>query len=267
MVSRVGTVVPPADELEREESVMNKFWSSVAMGIGLVGLSAVAQAGEAGVRPVSEPAGFISGAVVGGFAAGPVGAVIGAGVGTWLGNRVHRAHEAHVAEMQVEKLAGDRDELIETNHRLSAQISTLSQEVERVRIVQSDPATALEGLSGDVLFRTGSHVLEPEMGKQIQALAQALARSRDLKIRIDGYADPRGNEEDNLRLSESRANAVRDVLIAAGISEDLLEVNAWGQAQSEAGPGDLDGYALERRVRLTIEPRQPAAVAQVGSPE
>lgn len=246
---------------------MNKSWSTVMVGMGLAGLCAAAQAGETGVRPVSEPAGFISGAVVGGFAAGPVGAVIGAGVGTWLGNRVHRAREARVAEAQVEKLTGDRNELIETNHRLSARVEALSGEVERVRAAQADPATALQGLSGDVLFRTGSDVLEPEMGRQVHALAQALARSKDLKIRIDGYADPRGNEEDNLRLSEDRANAVRDVLIAAGVSEDLLEVNAWGQAESEAGPGDLDGYALERRVRLTIEPRQAAAVAQIDSLE
>lgn len=267
MVARVGTVVPTGDKLELEDAVMNKSWSSVMVSIGLVGLGAAAQAGEAGVRPVSEPAGFISGAVVGGFAAGPFGAVIGAGIGTWLGNRVHRAREAGVAEAQVEKLTGDRNELIETNQRLSAKLSTLAQEVERARTAKADPSTALQGLRGDVLFRTGSHVLEPEMGKQVQALAQALARTKDLKIRIDGYADPRGNEEDNLRLSGNRANAVRDVLIAAGVSEDLLEVNAWGQAQSEAGPGDLDGYALERRVRLTIEPRQAAAVAQVGAPE
>ena len=247
---------------------MKKSWSSMVVGIGLTGLCGAAFAGEPKPAPVSEPAGFISGAVVGGFAAGPFGAVIGAGIGTWLGNRVHRAGEAHAAEAQAAELMGDKNELIESNRKLSTQLASLSQQVEQARSAKADAGTALQGLTGDVLFRTGSYDLEPDMSRQIQSLAQALARSPGLKIRIDGYADPRGNQEDNLKLSESRANAVRDIVLAAGVKQEVLEINAYGQARSEAGPGDLDGYALERRVRLTIEPQQAAAsVAQVGEHE
>lgn len=247
---------------------MNKSWSKVVVGIGLVGLSGAAFAGTPKPAPVSEPAGFVSGAVVGGFAAGPFGAVIGAGIGTWLGNRVHRASEAAVAERQAAELMGDKNELIETNRTLTAQLASLSQAVEQARTAKPDAPSGLEGLSGDVLFRTGSAELTPVMSQQVQSLAQALAKSPGLKIRLDGYADPRGTEQDNLQLSESRANAVRDLLLAAGVSEESLEVNAYGKARSEAEAGDLDAYALERRVRMTIEPREgPAAVAQVGEHE
>ena len=136
------------------------------------------------------------------------------------------------------------------------------------RAAKADPGPALNGLRGDVLFRTGSFDLEPVMSQQVESLAQALAKSQSLKIRIDGYADPRGSVEDNLKLSEARANAVRDMLLAAGVAEDSLEVNAYGKDQSESGEGDADAYALERRVRLTIEPKEPApAVAQVGENE
>jgi hypothetical protein len=74
--------------------------------IGLLGLSAAALAGDpqpATPKPATpqEPVGFVTGAVIGGFAAGPVGAVIGAGIGTWLGNRVHRAGDAAKAEAVV----------------------------------------------------------------------------------------------------------------------------------------------------------------------
>ena len=263
-----GAVAPPRQKSEFEDAVMNKSWSSVVVGMGLIGLSGAVLAGEPKPAPVSEPAGFISGAVVGGFAAGPVGAVIGAGIGTWLGNRVHRADEARAAEAQAAELMGDKNELIENNRQLTTQVASLSQAVEQARSAKADTGAALQGLSGDVLFRTGSFDLEPDMSRQILSLAQALAKSPGLKIRIDGYADPRGNEEDNLKLSESRANAVRDILLAAGIGEEALEVNAYGQAKSEAELGDLDGYALERRVRLTVEPRQASpSVAQVGEHE
>jgi outer membrane protein OmpA-like peptidoglycan-associated protein len=66
-----------------------------------------------------------------------------------------------------------------------------------------------------------------------------------------------------LKLSEDRANAVRDLFIAAGISSEALEVNAYGKSQSVAA--DSDGFALERRVRMTLKAEDGAAVAQVGA--
>jgi outer membrane protein OmpA-like peptidoglycan-associated protein len=263
-----GTVVRPTGEFRVRSEVMNKSWSKIAVGVGLLGLSSAVLADEPKSAPVSEPAGFVSGAVVGGLAAGPFGAVIGAGIGTWLGNRVHRAGEAKVAEAQVAELMSDKNELIESNRKLGAQLASLSDAVEKARVAQSDPSTALQGLQGDVLFRTGRFDLEPVMSQQVLSLAQALAKSQGLKIRIDGYADPRGGSDDNLKLSEARANAVRDILLSAGVSEESLEVNAFGKDQSEAEVGDTDAYALERRVRLTLLPKEGApAVAQAGENE
>jgi outer membrane protein OmpA-like peptidoglycan-associated protein len=69
----------------------------------------------------------------------------------------------------------------------------------------------------------------------------------------------------NLKLSAARADAVRNLLLAAGISEAALEVNAYGKSQSVAAGND--GYALERRVRLTLQAQGGAAVAQVGENE
>ena len=66
----------------------------------------------------------------------------------------------------------------------------------------------------------------------------------------------------NLKLSEARADAVRDLFLEAGVSDEALEVNAYGKSQSVAL--DSDGYALERRVRLTLQAAGPAAVAQIG---
>jgi outer membrane protein OmpA-like peptidoglycan-associated protein len=68
-----------------------------------------------------------------------------------------------------------------------------------------------------------------------------------------------------MTLSQARADAVRDLFLAAGIGENLLEVNAYGKSQSVAA--DSDGYALERRVRLTLQAQGGAAVAQVATHE
>jgi outer membrane protein OmpA-like peptidoglycan-associated protein len=244
----------------------------------------MALAGEPKSTPPQEPAGFITGGVIGGFAAGPVGAVIGAGIGTWLGNRVHRAGEAAKAEahatllesdksqLQAEKAAlqSETGDLAETNRALTARLDQLSHSVEAAQAAKDESAgdgaaRVLDGLQGDVLFRTGSAEITPEMAHGIQVLAEAVAKSPALKVRVDGYADPRGTVETNLKLSIARANAVRDLFLAAGVEEQALEINAYGKSQS--GAADNDGYALERRVRLTLQAEGAAAVAQVTEKE
>jgi outer membrane protein OmpA-like peptidoglycan-associated protein len=255
---------------------MNAKYSKVIWTIGLVGVSAAAFAGEPQRAHPQEPAGFVAGAVIGGLAAGPIGAVVGASLGTWLGNRVHRASDASKAEAQVAALQTDKSELqteksalltektqlLESNQSLTAKLEDLSKQVETVQTAKADASETLDGLQGDVLFRTGSAEITPEIAHQVQVLAQAVAKSPALKIRVDGYADPRGTIDENMKLSQSRANAVRDLLLAAGLSDEVMEVNAYGKSQSVAA--DSDGYALERRVRLTLQIEGAAAVAQVS---
>jgi outer membrane protein OmpA-like peptidoglycan-associated protein len=258
---------------------MNTVFSKAVGTMGLLGISAVALAGEPKPAPPQEPIGFVTGGVIGAFAAGPVGAVVGAGLGTWLGNRVHRAGdakraEATVAALQTEKsqlqgeksaLLNEQQALTESNRSLSAKLDDLTHQVQTVQSAKQDASGVLDGLQGDVLFRTGSAEITPEIAHQIEMLAQAVAKSPALKVRVDGYADPRGTVETNLKLSEARANAVRDLFLAAGISDEVLEVNAYGKSQSVAA--DSDGYALERRVRLTLQAQGGAAVAQVNEKE
>ncbi|HEX4152038.1 MAG TPA: OmpA family protein [Steroidobacteraceae bacterium] len=269
---------------------MKAAYSKIIWTVGLVGLSTAALADAPKTKPPpQEPVGFVTGAVIGGFAAGPIGAVVGAGLGTWLGNRVHRAGEARKAEAQVAALKSDkteleakttaleaksseletaRSDLEETNRALTARLDQLAHSVEAAQAVKDDAAReeaakVLDGLEGDILFRTGSADIPEETSHEIESLADVLAKSPALTVRLDGYADPRGTVEGNMKLSEARANAVRDLLLAAGVREDALEVNAYGKSRSTAD--DSDGYALERRVRLTLQAAAPAPVAQGGT--
>ena len=256
---------------------MKTRYRKLVCTVGLMGMSAVALAGEPTPKPVrpQEPVGFVTGAIVGGFAGGPLGAVIGAGVGTWLGNRVHRAAEASKAESQLADLKSEGDKLkdanmvlkteqsslLANNQDLMARLDDLSQQVETAQHISEGASGTLDGLQGDVLFRTGSAELSADVVHQLQVIAQAVTRSPELKVRIDGYADPRGTDDVNMALSKERAIAVRDLLLAAGVGETSLEVNAYGKTQSVAS--DSDGYALERRVRLTLKMGGGTAVAQV----
>ena len=56
-----------------------------------------------------------------------------------------------------------------------------------------------------------------------------MKNNEDAKIIIKGYADKdTGTEEFNQKLSEDRANAVKDILVDYGVAEDRMEVQAVG---------------------------------------
>src|ERR1700722_10567691 len=126
---------------------MNTVFSRTVGTMGLLGLSAVALAGEPKPATPHEPVGVVTGGVIGAFAAGPVGAVVGAGLGTWLGNRVHRAGDATKAEATVVALRTDESELLgeksalvneknalaETNRNLTARLDDLTRKVQEAQ--------------------------------------------------------------------------------------------------------------------------------------
>src|SRR5271168_2438199 len=143
-----------ASRSTKRGAVMNTVLSKVVGTIGLLGMSAAALAGETKPAPPQEPIGFVTGGVIGAFAAGPVGAVIGAGIGAWLGNRVHRAGEGAKAEAQLAALQKDeqqlrseksllktenasllmeKGDLAETNRALTARLDQLSRSVEEAQ--------------------------------------------------------------------------------------------------------------------------------------
>jgi outer membrane protein OmpA-like peptidoglycan-associated protein len=83
----------------------------------------------------------------------------------------------------------------------------------------------------------------------------------DAKIRISGYADPRGSADFNKALSERRAETVAMALMEAGVARDRLIIESHGEEGSLTKEGDLDGYAFERRVIVRIEHKSSGQVA------
>ena len=61
-------------------------------------------------------------------------------------------------------------------------------------------------------------------------------------------------------VTRAAPDQMRDLLLAAGLSTDALEVNAFGKSQSIAS--DTDGYAMERKVRLTLKMEDGNSVAR-----
>ncbi len=81
----------------------------------------------------------------------------------------------------------------------------------------------------EVHFDMGSATLSPGAEARARLAAAALLPMDVERIRVTGHSDTVGSGAANLALSRARAEAVADVLVAAGIPRDRLEIAAFGQ--------------------------------------
>lgn len=81
---------------------------------------------------------------------------------------------------------------------------------------------------------------------------QVMLQNPDLKVEIQGYTDGIGSDKYNLKLSEKRAQAVKNYLAARGISESRMVAKGYGKANPVASNKTAEGRALNRRIEFKV---------------
>jgi outer membrane protein OmpA-like peptidoglycan-associated protein len=106
-----------------------------------------------------------------------------------------------------------------------------------------------------VTFVTGSADLTGDAKRALDVLAGAMKSDKlaSVKFTIEGHADPRGNEEQNLKLSQSRAESVRAYLTSShGLAAD--RINAVGKGSSALMKPSEPAAPENRRVTIVANP-------------
>jgi outer membrane protein OmpA-like peptidoglycan-associated protein len=105
-----------------------------------------------------------------------------------------------------------------------------------------------------IYFDFDSANLRPESDPVLKEISEALTNNPDWKIKIDGHTDNKGADDYNLRLSQRRAESVKQALITTyGITEDRLTPEGFGASRPKAPNDTPEGRALNRRVELIKE--------------
>jgi len=205
--------------------------------------------------------GLVAGGLFGALLGGPPGAIAGmtfAGIAT---DREQAARRADALAAQATLLEQERRSLLSERMSLKASVAELGRQLEHERDVAAstiDAASLADGLEFAVGFRTSSALPPGEIDAGLEALAMLVGALPSLDVHLDGYADPRGCRTLNRALSQARADAIRDRLIAAGVRAERIHVTAHGAVASSAGEqaADPDGWALQRRVDIRLESRE-----------
>ena len=83
-------------------------------------------------------------------------------------------------------------------------------------------------------------------------LADTLRKAKNWKLDIAGHTDDKGSDEYNLKLSQNRANAVKDYLVNSGVESELITAQGFGESKPIV-PNDNDANReRNRRVEFKI---------------
>jgi len=104
----------------------------------------------------------------------------------------------------------------------------------------------------NVLFDTGLSTLKPSSYRALNDLAEVMKLKPTLVIEIAGHTDNTGTSEINLKLSQDRADAVRNYLLKKGISSDRVTAKGYGDTEPVADNSTDEGKQKNRRTEVRI---------------
>ena len=104
----------------------------------------------------------------------------------------------------------------------------------------------------NIFFETGKYELLPTSFIELERVVTFMQKNARLRVQLRGHTDSVGSDTDNLKLSQSRANAVREYLLTKGIENSRIESVGFGETIPIADNSTENGRALNRRTEFKI---------------
>jgi outer membrane protein OmpA-like peptidoglycan-associated protein len=175
------------------------------------------------------------------------------------------AKAAAIAQQQAAQSEADRAradaqraeaEKAELRQRLLQQLNVIleTRETQRGLIVNIS----------DVLFDFNKYTLKPGAREKLAKVAGILLAYPGLKIQLEGHTDSIGSDEYNQKLSEQRANSVRDYLTSQGVPNNTMTAVGLGKADPVASNSNEAGRQKNRRVEMVVS-GEPIGIGDIGS--
>ncbi|MFC7334056.1 OmpA family protein [Rhodocista pekingensis] len=184
--------------------------------------------------------------------------------------------EAEAARFRQERqdLVAQRESILRSAREDQLALAQNVAEEDRQRIQQLESQLqqyqARETEAGTVLtlsninFDLDSATLSPGDRQRLRPLAEYLRSQPDRAVLIEGHTDSQGAAEYNERLSQRRAEAVRDFLVEQGIQAARITTRGLGEEVPVASNETQAGRLQNRRIEVTVENPPPRAAAAGG---
>ncbi|HWZ34083.1 MAG TPA: OmpA family protein [Bryobacteraceae bacterium] len=177
------------------------------------------------------------------------------------------ARQAAIAQQQLSAADAERSRQLAANAdaaRLNADAARLKAEQDQAELRRqllqqfntilqtTETARGLIVNMSDVLFDTARYTLKPGAREKLAKVSGIILGHPGLKIEVEGHTDSVGGDEYNMKLSENRANAVREFLVSQGLRSDGITAQGFGKTKPVADNGTAAGRQMNRRVELVV---------------
>jgi outer membrane protein OmpA-like peptidoglycan-associated protein len=183
------------------------------------------------------------------------GAAVGAGAGALIAGSGHRTTGALVGGA-VGALAGGA-----VGNYMDRQAAEMKRQLPEAAVAREGDRLYVALPSG-ILFDVDRSDVRPTAKDSIAKAAEVLVKYPDTYVTVEGHTDSTGKPEYNQRLSERRADAVRDLLIQYGVSPSRLSIKGYGASNPVADNSTPEGRQANRRVQLEIRPNEKLKAQQ-----
>lgn len=163
--------------------------------------------------------------------------------------------EQQTAEAEAARARAAADEAQQNQQRSEQEKAQLREQLRAQlnAILQTrETARGLIVNMSDVLFDTGKYTLKPGGREKLAKIAGIILAHPGLKLEADGFTDSVGSDEFNQRLSEQRANSVREYLLSQNVPADSITAMGYGKYRPVASNDTPTGRQLNRRVELVV---------------
>ena len=119
-------------------------------------------------------------------------------------------------------------------------------------IIEKEEQEVLNTAFDNLEFETGKAIIRSSSFESLDQLAALLIKKPNYKLSIEGHTDNVGNENSNLLLSKSRANAVKIYLESHGVTGAQMTTNWYGAGKPIADNATAEGRQKNRRVEMKV---------------
>jgi outer membrane protein OmpA-like peptidoglycan-associated protein len=174
-----------------------------------------------------------------------IGGVVGAATGAIIGNQGDKTGTGAIVGGALGATTGAI---------IGDYMSRQKQELEQVpgaQVTQEGDELRVAFQSA-ILFDTDRYELKSGAKDNLSQLAGVLQKYAQTNLIIVGHTDDTGSEAYNQRLSEQRADAVRDYIVHGGVGSERLQARGMGETRPVASNETADGRTQNRRVEIQI---------------
>jgi outer membrane protein OmpA-like peptidoglycan-associated protein len=161
-----------------------------------------------------------------------------------------RARDAEAKALEAERARRQAEAAAQARAADQAKAASLANELASLKAQQTDRGLVLT--VGDVLFDAGKAELGPGAQRSIDKLADFLKAYPKRTVLIEGHTDNTGDEDFNVKLSQQRADAVRDKLVAKGIAPQRIRTKGYGPKFPVVDNNTPAGRQQNRRVEVVV---------------